>query len=30
MTHRVRPYPRELREWAVRMVAEVTPDYDSQ
>ncbi|BBG05858.1 transposase [Pseudonocardia autotrophica] len=30
MTYRAQPYPRELRERAVRMVAEVTPNYDSQ
>lgn len=30
MTYRAQPYPRELRERAVRMVAEVTPDYGSQ
>jgi transposase len=30
MTRRTQQYPRELRERAVRMVAEVTPNYDSQ
>ena len=30
MTRRSQQYPRELRERAVRMVAEVTPNYDSQ
>jgi transposase len=30
MTRRSRHYPAELRERAVRMVAEVTPNYDSQ
>jgi hypothetical protein len=31
MTRRSQPpYPAELRERAVRMVAEVTPNYDSQ
>src|SRR4051812_30477909 len=30
MTRRSPNYPPELRERAVRMVAEVTPDYDSQ
>jgi transposase len=30
MTYRAQPCPRELRERAVRMVAEVTPNYDSQ
>jgi transposase len=30
MTYRAQPYPRERRERAVRMVAEVTPDYGSQ
>ena len=30
MTHRNQHYPRELRERAVRMVAEVTSNYDSQ
>ena len=30
MTYRAQPFPRELRERAVRMVAEVTPNYDSQ
>src|SRR5919112_2608254 len=30
MTGRNQHYPRELRERAVRMVAEVTPNYDSQ
>ena len=30
MTRWSQQYPRELREWAVRMVAEVAPDYDSQ
>lgn len=30
MNYRAQPYPRELRERAVRMVAEVTPNYDSQ
>lgn len=30
MTYRAQPYPRELRERAVRMVSEVTPNYDSQ
>ncbi len=30
MTRRSQQYPPELRERAVRMVAEVTPNYDSQ
>ena len=30
MTRRSQRYPPELRERAVRMVAEVTPNYDSQ
>ena len=30
MTRRNQHYPPELRERAVRMVAEVTPNYDSQ
>jgi hypothetical protein len=30
MTRRSQQYPRELRERAVRMVAEVTPNYDLQ
>src|SRR4029453_15202333 len=30
MTRRSQHYPPELRERAVRMVAEVTPNYDSQ
>jgi transposase len=30
MTRRSQQYPRELRERAVRMVLEVTPNYDSQ
>ncbi len=30
MGHRVGPYPQELRERAVRMVAEVRPSYRSQ
>jgi transposase len=30
MGDRVGPYPRELRERAVRMVAEVRPSYRSQ
>ena len=30
MTRRNQDYPPELREQAVRMVAEVTPNYDSQ
>jgi transposase len=30
MTRRSQHYPPELRERAVRMVAEVTPSYDSQ
>src|SRR5919206_1640531 len=30
MTRRSQHYPRELRERAVRMVAEVSPNYDSQ
>ena len=30
MTRRNQHYPPELREQAVRMVAEVTPNYDSQ
>ena len=30
MTHLNQHYPPELRERAVRMVAEVTPNYDSQ
>jgi transposase len=30
MTRRSQHYPPELRERAVRMVVEVTPDYDSQ
>ena len=30
MTRRTQHYPPELRERAVRMVAEVTPNYDSQ
>ena len=30
MTRRNQHYPPELREGAVRMVAEVTPNYDSQ
>ena len=30
MTRRNQHYPSELRERAVRMVAEVTPNYDSQ
>jgi transposase len=30
MTRRAQHYPPELRERAVRMVAEVTPHYDSQ
>jgi transposase len=30
MTRRSQHYPPELRERAVRMVAEVMPDYDSQ
>ena len=30
MTRRSQHYPRELRGRAVRMVAEVTPNYDSQ
>ena len=30
MTYRAEPYPRELCERAVRMVSEVTPNYDSQ
>jgi transposase len=30
MTRRSQQYPSELRERAVRMVAEVTPNYDSQ
>ena len=30
MTRRKQHYPPELRERAVRMVAEVTPNYDSQ
>ena len=30
MTRRSQHYPAELRERAVRMVAEVTPNYDSQ
>jgi hypothetical protein len=30
MTRRSQHYPRELRERAVRMVAEVTPNYESQ
>jgi transposase len=30
MTRRSQHYPPELREPAVRMVAEMTPNYDSQ
>jgi hypothetical protein len=30
MTRRYQQYPRESREWAVRMVAEVNQSYDSQ
>jgi transposase len=30
MTRRSQHYPRELRERAVRMVAEVAPNYESQ
>ena len=30
MTRRFQHYPPELRERAVRMVAEVSPNYDSQ
>ena len=30
MTGRLQPYPLQLRERAVRMVVEVTPNYDSQ
>ncbi len=30
MTRRSQHYPPDLRERAVRMVAEVTPNYDSQ
>src|ERR687893_2490065 len=30
MTRRSQQYPSELRERAVRMVAEATPNYDSQ
>jgi transposase len=30
MTRRSQHYPPELRERAVRMVAEVTPNYDSR
>lgn len=30
MTRRSQHYPLELRERAVRMVAEITPNYDSQ
>jgi transposase len=30
MTCRAQPYPRELRERALRLVAAVTPNYDFQ
>lgn len=30
MRYRAQPYPRQLRERAVRMVSEVTPNCDSQ